>query len=276
MSGSVNVLPTEDLIRDASAPFDARSARVIIISSDRMRFRVHENIVTLASPILTTLIDRGRLSFERNLEKGVDSVIHLSDDGKSSYSGAARKYGMDMNNGVAECALRAAFGSDPLGAYCVAFTFGLQDCAAAAAKNLLQTPFSDLDSPHIDLLSGSQYRDVMRYHDECGVAAHREAVQWYHEVPCLVAFQEWIPCEGPPQPPSEWGHAGKCLVVDPANRPSWTDGNVDDYFVAPNDIIHGTTYGLGASGPFYRLSFSWSDSFSASGIGWLKACQKSA
>ncbi|KAI0037433.1 hypothetical protein FA95DRAFT_1475135, partial [Auriscalpium vulgare] len=84
---------------------------------------------------------------------------------------AAREYETDVSDGVAECALREAFGSDPLGAYCVAFAFGLQDCVAAAARNLLQTRFSELDSPHLDLLSAAQYRDVMRYHDECGLVA---------------------------------------------------------------------------------------------------------
>lgn len=106
---------------------------------------------------------------------------------------AARKYQIEAFEGVTESGLEAAITDDPIGVYAISIRFGLGEIADKAARATVLQPLLTFSAPLSDI-SVDQYFRLLKYRDDCGIAAAAvaESRTWFE--PCLNSLTNTSSC----------------------------------------------------------------------------------
>lgn len=200
-------------VRNAEPPFDDAKADIILRASDNVDFRVFKTILSLASPLFKDMFSLPQPSTDEVPQSPGDEyrdgllVIPFTEDAltldfilRSCYpvrspkiNGindlpkiliAARKYQIEVFEGVAESALEAAISDDPVGVYAIALRFGLHDVADKAARRTVHYPVLTYSEPLMNV-SIPQYFRLLKYRDDCAIAATAvaESRAWFEPCP---------------------------------------------------------------------------------------------
>lgn len=216
--------PILSFIRDADRPFDDPRADVILRSSDGVDFRVFKTVLSLASPLFNDMFSLPQRSPYSNPQQQSDRVqyrdgllvIPFTEDSQtlefilrscypirspkiseltdlSKVLSASRKYQIDVFDGVAESMLDATIPEDPFGVYAIAVRFGLHDIADKAARRTVRKPLLTFSKPLLEL-SVDQYYRLLKYRDDCSIAAVAvtKTTDWFE--PCFDSLAGTDPC----------------------------------------------------------------------------------
>jgi hypothetical protein len=190
--------PPEEL---AEAPFDNARADLILQSSDEIHFRVHKNILSLASPVFADMFSLPSPSSQKPHDEV--QVVTLSEHstaldvalrhiypvrtpkGDSLHYASilvefARKYQVEALDRFITGYLTPSVERDPVGVYAIAITYGYNDIGAIAARSCLNLPFSSLRSQYLRCATAEHIAELFWYHAACGEAASASAVASSH------------------------------------------------------------------------------------------------
>ncbi|KAI0056142.1 hypothetical protein BV25DRAFT_1921216 [Artomyces pyxidatus] len=189
-------------IMDAAAPFNDHRADVILRSHDYMDFRVHKLFLSMASPVFNDILSNlqpaaisGAAMRNSDLVRDGRPVVKVTEDAKIldlvlrlCYPGvfpgltemdairgvleACRKYAIEGADRTLAEVFAGMVDRDALGAFGLAIECGMEEVAGKAAFALLKMSLSTLvHTPLPCTVSGEQYRLLVQYHIDCGVAA---------------------------------------------------------------------------------------------------------
>ncbi|KAJ7064095.1 hypothetical protein C8F01DRAFT_1022197 [Mycena amicta] len=178
-------------------PFNDPNADIILRSSDNIDFRVHQIILSIASPVFRDMFALPRATnpsptstdLEKVVQMGESSTV-LHDILRFWYPGAQPsiqsisqlsdiiqltigKYDMQMLVPMAQVFLTKYLTTDPLTVFAVAMRFGWEDSAHAAAQECLKLPLrssSQTLSKEWNYAPGTAYHALIEYHFRCGEA----------------------------------------------------------------------------------------------------------
>jgi len=196
--------PTHQLERDAPYPFDNPDADTTIVSSDQVRFRVHEIIIKLASPTLKSMLETLRSPHDvREAEggEGTMSILQVDDDSKilhpllslcypSSHPepvhidslplllAAAKKYKMERATWFLLQHWSDFAMAYPLRSYLFASSYGWKDQALCSARMTLA--LEDLQTHYevgLETTATGPYYYLLQYHRECSNIAKQLALR---------------------------------------------------------------------------------------------------
>ena len=179
-------------VKLAEAPFDDTQADLILLSSDKVLFRVFKIILSLASPIFTDMFSLPSPPSEKPHDEV--QVVPLSEDStaldvalrhifpvrnpkgdKLQYASVlaefARKYQVEALDEFTTGYLMDSIERDPVGVYAIAVTYGYNDVGAKAARSCRNLPFSGLQSPYLRCITAEHLSELHRYHVTCAEAA---------------------------------------------------------------------------------------------------------
>ncbi|TFK53052.1 hypothetical protein OE88DRAFT_1734011 [Heliocybe sulcata] len=188
-------------IIDAKAPFDDRDADLIVRSHDGVDFRVFKVVLTLASPFFKSMfkLPTPAIKHDPDSEDERDGLPVVRIAEKSSVFETLLRFcypqveDPDVSRledivGVLEAALKFELEiiakrmkklllepkfleADPVYIYAVACRLRLTDHAEVAARYSLRTPILEHSSRGLDLISGTEYRNLLVYHKQCSEVA---------------------------------------------------------------------------------------------------------
>jgi hypothetical protein len=183
----------------AGPPFDDLTADLTLRSIDGVHFSVSKKIISFASQALA---NKANNVVEGVVEFSLDSEIldfvlrHLYPvpiptpvtlSQVRLLAEFAKYFEVRALEFVIVRYLTDALDDDPIGVYSIAITYGHKDTAAKAARSSLKHSIFDLLSSQEEITAES-YKDITKYHAECGVVAS------------AVAFErKWFP------PWADWG-----------------------------------------------------------------------
>ncbi|KAH9975839.1 hypothetical protein BGW80DRAFT_1250716 [Lactifluus volemus] len=183
----------------AGPPFDDRAADLTLRTTDGVDFRVSKNILSFASQALANKANsgvRGVVDFAQDSESldfalrhiyPVPLPTHVTLSQVRLLAEFAKKFEVKALESLIARYLTDALDDDPIGVYSIAITYGHNDIAANAARSSLKHSIFDLLSSQLEI-TGESYKDIIKYHAECGAAAS------------AVAFErKWFP------PWDQWG-----------------------------------------------------------------------
>ncbi|KAI0638566.1 hypothetical protein C8Q77DRAFT_1154189 [Trametes polyzona] len=181
---------------------DSPTADVILRTSDAVDFRLHAQLLSLASPVFRRMLE------DRKAERSCDppdkengstchGVIFVSEDSTtlaallrhvyplprptpSSFPAlkslliAAHKYELAPALSSLRPALQSYLPTEALRVFALAHRFNLPDVRAAAARSLLRVSYQELRHRYVEELEeipAADYFRLLVYHDQCGQAA---------------------------------------------------------------------------------------------------------
>lgn len=198
--------------QDAESPFDRSDADTIVISKDRVRFRLHSAILKMASPVLEGMLraqddhpqNGGGLEQDKRLPGLTRYVLvlpessvvlydlfpllypvhqdYLSDiiseyDTLRALTNAAVKY--SMHGVVAWIKVHHLPDLEPYQMWLLASLFGWVGEIKTAAKRTLELDATKLQAmyePDLECISTTSYFRLLQYHQDCRTAASAAAV----------------------------------------------------------------------------------------------------
>ena len=185
------LFPAEKL---AEPPFDDARTDLILQSSDKVNFHVFKNILSLASPIFTDMLNIPSSPSEKYHD--TVQVVPLSEDSTaleialrhiypvrstaakgdklhnaSILAEFARKYQVEALDRIITGYLVDSIERDPVGVYAIAATNGYNDIGANAARSCLNLPFSGIQSSYLRCATAEHILELVKYHVDCGKAA---------------------------------------------------------------------------------------------------------
>jgi hypothetical protein len=183
----------------AGPPFHDPSADLILRSTDGVDFRVSKNILSSASQALATKANssiQGVVNFAQDSET-LDFILrHLYPvplptpvtlSQVSLLAEFAKFFNVMALESLIVRYLTDALDDDPIGVYSIAITYGHKDTAEKAARSSLKHSIPDLLSSRLEI-TGRSYKDIIKYHAACGVAAS-----------AVASDRKWFP------PWEQWG-----------------------------------------------------------------------
>ncbi|KAI0924609.1 hypothetical protein AcW2_005448 [Taiwanofungus camphoratus] len=196
MNQTVDTGPVACSAMDAPYPFNLPDADVVLRTSDGVDFRVHRNILSLASSVLDRLVSQEMPSAVRTDMSGrEDPVVALPEDSSilsvllrlcypmenlprpnrniSSLLAASRKYEMKKAVEFLESELMSLTAVDPLKVYLIACRFGLQEHADEAARRTLGQPVHKRYRPEMEDVSAAVFYHLLQYRQNCNDVALR-------------------------------------------------------------------------------------------------------
>ncbi|EIW58524.1 uncharacterized protein TRAVEDRAFT_64909 [Trametes versicolor FP-101664 SS1] len=99
---------------------------------------------------------------------------------------ASDKYQMARIGGWARAAWDRVAVDHPLEAYCVAVNHGLNECADAAARNILAGPIADAYTSIMDVTPALAYHRLLKYYDTCRQVVRERLGEVSDRVPAYI------------------------------------------------------------------------------------------
>ncbi|KAJ7811378.1 hypothetical protein B0H14DRAFT_3755127 [Mycena olivaceomarginata] len=177
------------------SPFDGRpptAGDVILRSSDGVDFRVHQVVMSLASPIFATMFALPQPEEEAEPVLMAESAVALDRMLRFWYPGTeppaidtldelqrvveilVSKYEVQSAVYTAKSYIRNYLETQPVAVFAFACTQGWEDVAQAAARESLKHPirvFDDDATTGLKQITGESYHRLLQYHYRCGIAA---------------------------------------------------------------------------------------------------------
>ncbi|KAJ7355921.1 hypothetical protein DFH08DRAFT_853915 [Mycena albidolilacea] len=199
------------------SPFDGRpptAGDVILRSSDGVDFRVHQVVMSLASPIFATMFALPQPEGETEPVAMAESAVALDRMLRFWYPGTeppvidtldelqrvveilVSKYEVQSAVYTAKSYIRNYLETQPVAVFAFACTQGWEDVAQAAARESLKHPirvFDDDATTGLKHITGEAYHRLLQYHYRCGIAAKgtTNSLRW---VPATAKTLVWFTC----------------------------------------------------------------------------------
>ncbi|KAJ7223399.1 hypothetical protein GGX14DRAFT_557967 [Mycena pura] len=194
-------------------PFTKTSlSDVILRSSNGVDFYVNRAVLSLVSSVFETmfslpqtvgnstipvvdlqedseLLDRALRFFY----PGTQLLLQTLDDAVRIFQVLLRKYDMQCLVPAARNHLEAYITSSPVSVYAQALAYQWADIAKAAATESLKSPVLQVKASRaLDLISGSEYHNLLWYHRRCGAAAKATTtkMRWI-----TFNYETWFTCD---------------------------------------------------------------------------------
>ncbi|VDC04797.1 unnamed protein product [Peniophora sp. CBMAI 1063] len=181
--------------RPFGTPFDRSDADVILRSSDKIDFRAHKLILSIASPFFEQMFSLPVPSQKHDSDfiNGVPCIsmsesasvielvlrfmypipspkVTLKDIG--SLLEFSRKYDVHIYDFQVDCGLKESIASDPVGVYALSVAYDIPEIRNLAAVAACRLSSDMLDSPLLHYLSIQQYRQLVSYRIKAGNAMY--------------------------------------------------------------------------------------------------------
>lgn len=183
-----------DIQTPASYPFDQNDSDMTITSSDHATFKLHSNIIRLASPVLSRMLDRAQRITDSDgctksslavsdSSKSLDLLLRtiypckqpdLEDSDIFLLAPLAHKYQMERVLQVVQEKCRTIAHSKPLEVYLLASQYDWKEEMEAAARKALSLNMWVLKEKYnafMENISASVYIRLLDFHRSCGEAA---------------------------------------------------------------------------------------------------------
>ncbi|KAF7363960.1 hypothetical protein MSAN_01054400 [Mycena sanguinolenta] len=217
------------------SPFD-ETGDVILRSSDGVDFRVHQVVMSLASPIFATMFTLPQPEKDPEPINMPESAVVLDQMLRFWYPGTEpltiesleelhavveiliSKYDVQSAVYTAKSHVREYLKTEPVAVYAIACTQGWEDLARTAARESLKHPIRVFDydaAQSLKHITADAYHRLMQYHYLCGTAAKGVTTSlrwvtapnnwvWFSCRSCTTSPTGWYLSDGQAYPTRLW------------------------------------------------------------------------